>query len=499
MKNDKVKKWLCLILIFGGFFILRNFIPSGLDQAGWDGFLVLFVAVLLWLTEAVPMAVTAVFVLFFGAWVGFEKEANILANFASTGPFFLLAAMVIGQIFTKVGLGRRISLYVLPMFGNKAKAVLLAVMMGTCVVSMFLADIPTALVFFGLCAPILEQNGCEPGKSKFGKAIMLGIPVGAAIGGIGTPAGSGMNAVTMSLLKNICGVEISFGQWSLVGVPVALVSIVLAWLILCWLCKPEIDIVKGLDSLKEDRKNVGPLKGDELKFTIVFAIMVVLWFIPKQTGIDMYMTAWGGIFIMSLPGMNLVNWKEASTKIDWSAFLICGAATALATVVANLGTGAWLSGILSNLFLSKVAGMGLVVLLLVINVMMAVGHYPDASGRLSGRSLPARCRRTGCQPRPQSDRCLPARLHVHQHAAARPDRSDLLYHLLRRLLEDQGHDEFRHSHHHWLHSCFLALDCSDRRYRRARLTAFSNRSFRRASNRPAEEIKSEGTNRCGDT
>lgn len=56
MKNDKVKKWLCLILIFGGFFILRNFIPSGLDQAGWDGFLVLFVAVLLWLTEAVPMA-----------------------------------------------------------------------------------------------------------------------------------------------------------------------------------------------------------------------------------------------------------------------------------------------------------------------------------------------------------------------------------------------------------------------------------------------------------
>lgn len=277
MKNDKVKKWIYLILIFGAFFILRNFVPSGLDQAGWDGFLVLFVAVLLWLTEAVPMAVTAVFVLFFGAWVGFEKEANILANFASTGPFFLLAAMVIGQIFTKVGLGRRISLYILPMFGNKAKAVLLAIMMGTCVVSMFLADIPTALVFFGLCMPILEQNGCEPGKSKFGKAVMLGIPVGAAIGGIGTPAGSGMNAVTMSLLKNICGVEISFGQWSLVGVPVALISIVLAWL----------------------------------------------------------------------------------------------------------------SGILADLFLSKVAGMGILVLLLVINLMMAVGHYPMPQGvSLAGLCLP---------------------------------------------------------------------------------------------------------------
>lgn len=388
-KKDNLKKALYLILIFAGFAILRNFVPAGLDQAGWDGFLVLFVAVMLWLTEAVPMAVTSIFVLFFGAWVGFEKEGTILANFASTGPFFLLAAMIIGQIFSKCGLGKRISLYVLPAFGNKAKAVLLAVMLGTCIVSMFLADIPTALVFFGLCMPILEQNGCEPGKSKFGKAIMLGIPVGAAIGGIGTPAGSGMNAVTMSMLKSICGVEISFTQWAIVGVPVAILSTIAAWFIICLLYKPEIDVVKGLDSLKEDRKTIGPLKGDELKFTIVFAIMIVMWFIPKKTGINMYMTAWTGIFVMSLPGMNMVDWKDASHKIDWSAFLICGAATALATVVSNLGTGEWLSGILADLFLTKVAGMGLLVLIFVINVMMMVGHYPMPQGvSLAGLCLP---------------------------------------------------------------------------------------------------------------
>lgn len=183
--KDGLKRAIYLILIFGGFAILRNFVPSGLDQAGWDGFLVLFVAVLLWLTEAVPMAITAIFVLFFGAWVGFEAEGTVLAGFSGTGTFFLLGAMVIGQIFTKVGLGKRISLYLLPMFGNKPKAVLLAVMLGTCVVSMFLADIPTALIFFSICTPLLEQNGCMPGKSKFGKAIMLGIPVGAAVGGIG--------------------------------------------------------------------------------------------------------------------------------------------------------------------------------------------------------------------------------------------------------------------------------------------------------------------------
>lgn len=65
--KDKIKRVICLVLIFGGFAILHNFVPEGLDQAGWDGFLVLFVTVLLWLTEAVPMAVTSIFALFFGA------------------------------------------------------------------------------------------------------------------------------------------------------------------------------------------------------------------------------------------------------------------------------------------------------------------------------------------------------------------------------------------------------------------------------------------------
>ena len=387
--KDKIKRVLYLVLIFGGFAILHNFVPNGLDQAGWDGFLVLFVTVLLWLTEAVPMAVTSIFALFFGAWVGFESEAVILSGFSGTGVFLLLGAMIIGQIFSKVGLGKRISLYVLPMLGNRSKMVLLSVMLGTCVVSMFLADIPTALIFFGICTPLLEKNECEPGKSRFGKALMLGIPVGAAVGGIGTPAGSGMNAVTMSLLKSICGVEISFTQWSLVGVPVAILSIILAWLFLCLVFKPEIDVVKGLDSLKEDRKNLPPLRGDELKFTIVFCTMVVMWFIPSLTGIDMYMTTWLGIFVMSLPGMDMVDWKEINGRLDWSAVLICGAATALATVVANLGTGEWLSGILADLFLSDVAGMGLLVLIFVINLMMMVGHYPMPQGvSLAGLCLP---------------------------------------------------------------------------------------------------------------
>ena len=73
--KDKIKRIIYLIFIFGGFAILHNFVPNGLDQAGWDGFLVLFVTVFLWLTEAVPMAVTAIFALFFGAGSVLKRRA----------------------------------------------------------------------------------------------------------------------------------------------------------------------------------------------------------------------------------------------------------------------------------------------------------------------------------------------------------------------------------------------------------------------------------------
>src|SRR5699024_2582821 len=181
------------------------------------------------------------------------------------------------------------------------------VMLGTGVISMFLADIPTALIFFGITMPILHENGLEPGKSNFGKAMMLGIPTAAAFGGIGTPAGSGMNAVTMSLFKNLTGIDISFAQWSLVGAPIAIVSIIVSWLILCLVYKPELDIVEGLENAKKDREKIGPLSKKEKRFGIIFLIMIFCWFFPKLVVINMYITSLFGIFIMFILDMNLFN------------------------------------------------------------------------------------------------------------------------------------------------------------------------------------------------
>ena len=88
VSKDGLKRAIYLVLIFGAFAVLHNFVPEGLDQAGWDGFLVLFVDVFLWLTEAVPMAITAIFVLFFGAAVNpvsISRSADMFTTYDGGG------------------------------------------------------------------------------------------------------------------------------------------------------------------------------------------------------------------------------------------------------------------------------------------------------------------------------------------------------------------------------------------------------------------------------
>lgn len=162
--------------------------------------------------------------------------------------------------------------------------------------------------------------------------------------------------------------------------------------------------------------------------------------------------------------MDMVDWKEISGQIEWSAVLICGTATALATVVSNLGTGEWLSGILADLFLTRAAGMGTLVLLLVINLMMA-GHYPMPQGvSLAGLCLPvvgALAVNLGLNP---AVACLPVRMSTSMLLLVPIDPTCFTTYS-GGYLENQGHDVDRHRYHACLRRHQRPLDHGSQRHR----------------------------------
>src|SRR5699024_5105656 len=191
--------------------------PEGLSPEGWKGSALMISATITWVSEFIPIGITSCLLLFLPSLLNIDTTGNIMTNFATPTLFFILSALLIAQAFEKVGFGKRVSLRVTTILGNKSKYVLLSLMVTASLMSGFLVNIPTAIIFGAIGYEILKKNDCLPGESAFGKSIMVGIPVAASIGGAATPAGSGVNILAINLLKSVTGIEIGFLQWSIVG------------------------------------------------------------------------------------------------------------------------------------------------------------------------------------------------------------------------------------------------------------------------------------------
>ena len=172
----------------------------GLETVGQNAFAFTIVVILLLVFEVFPIGITSVLAVLTAPLLGIISQADAFANFISGSVFFVLGVFILAVAFTATGFGYRMSLYVSGLFGDKPSMVLLSYMVGTGVLSSVLADIPSAVIFGALAIEILKENKCLPGCSNFGRSIMIGIPIAATVGGIGTPAGCALNIMTISIL-----------------------------------------------------------------------------------------------------------------------------------------------------------------------------------------------------------------------------------------------------------------------------------------------------------
>lgn len=377
----KWRNWLILAIAVGIYVLFTQLSLPGLDANGVKALGYTIVIILLLLFEVFPMAVIAILAVIGAPALGLVSEADAFANFAIGPGFFVFGVLMIAVAFTSTGFGKRTSLYVSGLLGSKPKMVLLSYMLGTGLISSVLADIPTAFIFGALAAELLKKNGCMPGCSNFGKSVMIGIPIAATVGGLGTPAGGALNVMTISMLANICGIEISFLQWTLICFPFAAIMLVLCWFILCKVFPAEIDNVDGLDGIEAQKKELGPMSSAEKKYLFIFAIMLVLWMTQTIHGLSLWLVAVLGAAFLFMPGIDILDWRKMGDQIGCEVpYLIWGTNVVAYILTAN-GAAEWLAN--NTLGALQTTSM---VLILTITVFIGVyGHYiiPCASALLS--------------------------------------------------------------------------------------------------------------------
>lgn len=371
-KKIGIKKWIWLAITALFYIVVSNIAPpKGLSVEGWKAIILMVCAIIAWIVEFIPIAIISCLFLFLPGLLHIQDTNIVLQNFGISTIFFMLASGIIAKAFIDVGLGYRISLYITTIFGKKSKMVLLSFMACTAIISSVLADIPTSIILSSIAYTLLEKNNCKPGNSNFGKSIMMGIPIAACLGGFATPVGSGINVLCINLLKNVAGIEISFMQWTAIGFPMAVVVTLIAWLVLTVMLKPEIDVVEGLENVKEERLKLGKMSKKERTFVIIFSITLILWFTQSLTKLDLTLISLICIAFFFLPGIDLMDWERAQEATGWSGLLLVGSANALAMILSQQGSAEWIS----KVFLGRFVDSSFITILFIITTFGLFIHF----------------------------------------------------------------------------------------------------------------------------
>lgn len=369
--SPTTKKILWIVALVVLYFVLIKLpTPAGLTLAGQQSIALMVVVVISWVTEVVPIAVSSLFFVFIQHIIGIQPMGPAVANFANPTLLFVLSAFFLSIALGVSGLGKRISMKISIMSKGDPGKALLYIMLACGALSTVVSDPPCAAAFFPIGLALLEKNDCKVGTSNYGKAMMIGIPFAALIGGVGTPAGSSLNVLALSLLKTTSNIEVSFIQWTAIGIPLVIITLPLAWKLLMWMFPPEMDRLVGIEEIEKDYKALGPLTKQEIKFITIFALMLITWVTESWHKIPLPATITIGAVLFFLPGIDLLTWENSKNRIGWDTILLIGAASSLGTTLWKSGAALWIA----KTALAGIAGAGVFVAILFVVVFTILIH-----------------------------------------------------------------------------------------------------------------------------
>ncbi|MDO4280610.1 MAG: DASS family sodium-coupled anion symporter [Peptococcaceae bacterium] len=359
---------LAIIALFLVIYLLPT--PQGLSVEGKRSLALILCTTLMWMSGALPVGMVAMAALLLLPLLGLctlPEEADL---FSEPVLFFMISSYVVANALSVSGLDKRITLILALASHGNAKRLLFIIMMSAAILSMVLSDMGVVMMTLPIILLILKATGCTPGQSNYGKAIMIGLPVAALIGGMGTPAGSSTNVLTLTVLENTANIQISFLQWSCLGIPIVLILTPIAYKIVSLVYKPEITELKGMEDARSQLNALGALKSKEKKFIVIMCLIILVWLTESIHGLPIAITTTFGAILFFLPGIDILTWENTKNHILWDVILVVCSCVALGTIIWQSGAAEWIAGYISMLL----AGKGLVFMLIVLGLVIAYAH-----------------------------------------------------------------------------------------------------------------------------
>lgn len=361
--------------------------PSDLSVAGWRTAAAAMLMAVWWMTEAIPISATALLPLVLFPVLGIAPIDDAAAPYAEPIIFLFMGGFMIALAMERWELHRRIALNIIRAIGTRPHSIVLGFIVASAFLSLWISNTATTLMMLPIGLSVVDvarrsgsgaaDDAGAGGFGNFAVCLMLGIAYAANIGGIGTLIGTPTNALLAGFMSDTYGVEISFLQWMLVGLPVVVLGLPVMYLALTRLVYPVRmrALPGGREYIDGELARLGGITKPELMVAGVFALVATLWiarpllsgWIPgaSDAGIAMF----GALLLFILPvrasqGVFLMNWKHAE-RLPWGVLILFGGGLTLAGTIQETGLAEWLGG-----FLTVAGGLPVILIIAIATTLI---------------------------------------------------------------------------------------------------------------------------------
>jgi sodium-dependent dicarboxylate transporter 2/3/5 len=316
----------------------------------------LFLAMGLWITEAIPpFAVGLLIIAFLVFALGnprFNSEPQDIAKYANTFSssviWLMLGGFFLAEAMTKTRLDGDLFGFTLRVSGTRPRSILFGLMLTTMLASMLMSNTACTAMVIAAVMPLLTNLGRD---NPLTKALLVGVPLAASMGGMGTLIGTPPNLIASGMLEN-AHVEIDFVTWMYYGVPLAVVLTAMSWLILVLFFVRDNTPV-SLDFLEADEKEVTPdFKRQRFIAIIVVSVTLLMWMTSELHGVRV--AAVSAIPIVLLTMTRVIQGGDVR-KLPWDTLLLVAGGLSLGMALQETGLLKHYAHMIAGMSVSRIA------------------------------------------------------------------------------------------------------------------------------------------------
>lgn len=364
IKPKKEAKWVLpigLILIVE----LLLLLPSSLTmEAKWSLF-AFCCAVILWTTTSINSAYIALGVVLFLIVTGTAKQDILFESLASDIVWLMIGSFILGGALQVTGLAGKMTNLVV----GRAKNVSSVFTLLTVVIQLLAFFIPSTSGRGAVLLPVFQSLTKELGSRRVTKAMAILIPTIILVSTSSTIIGAGSHFIALDMLKEFSGKSISFVEWLIWGLPFGIVASFIS-------CR--VVLMLFLDK-EERKKKLAPkqttfaLSRNE-KYTLgILAAMVLFWLTERVHGMEIATVTVIGAFLLTLPEVGVMKWKDGVKAVSWNLILFVGAAIAIGKSLIETGAAQWIMEKLFS-FTAYLDGNSTFMILLVLVILSLTSH-----------------------------------------------------------------------------------------------------------------------------